>query len=98
MTLLDCNELKNKIKEGAVIVDVREPFELMQTGKLPSAHNVPLSALDRIFNMFEQDLEILVYCRTGARSEFAKQQLQQAGYDVKNIGGVIHYQQCLQRA
>lgn len=98
MTLLDCNELKNRINKGAIVLDVREPFELTQTGKLPSAHNIPLSVLEKVFDMFEQDLEILVYCRTGARSEFAKQQLQQAGYDVKNIGGVIHYQQCLQRA
>lgn len=98
MTLLGCGELKNKINDGAIVIDVREPFELLQTGKLPNAHNIPLSALNKIFDMFEQDLEILVYCRTGARSEFAKQQLQQAGYDAKNIGGVIHYQQCLQRA
>lgn len=95
MNVLSCGELKNASENGANIVDVREPMELL-SGKLLDAVNIPMRALARIVEMFEPEDEILVYCRTGHRSSYAESMLKNMGYsNVKNIGGIVHYRECL---
>lgn len=65
-----------------VIVDVREPFEF-ETGHVEGALNIPpeslmqgASELDGV----DKDTEIVLYCRTGSRSNVAMQILQQQGF------------------
>jgi len=65
-----------------VIIDVREPFEY-ESGHVEGALNIPpadlisgISALDR----FDKDTELIIYCRTGSRSNASIQILKQMGF------------------
>lgn len=90
----DINTLLETVRTtpGAILVDVREADEYGE-GHIPGAVNIPLSC----FGSFEERVPdhaapIFVYCHSGARSEKAKQHLQQAGYcSVVNIGGIMSY-------
>jgi len=89
-------ELKSKLdsKEDFVFIDVREQFEFIQFnlgGKL-----IPLNTLPGALNELEpfKETEIIIYCRSGARSGNAKNYLRQMGYkNVRNLlGGVLRWQ------
>ncbi|KQT44496.1 rhodanese [Aureimonas sp. Leaf454] len=94
---LSPSEARARIAEGDVLVlDVREPAELLQTGKLKAALNIPKSRLaDRADPrsaehdpVFSPAKTILVHCAAGARAASAGQTLKALGYDsVYNIGG-----------
>jgi adenylyltransferase/sulfurtransferase len=83
-------ELKRRIDAGEdlFILDVREPFEYQIAnigGKLIPQNEVPqrLSEIDR-------DREIVVQCKSGARSQRIAEFLKQSGYpDVVNLAGGI---------
>jgi phage shock protein E len=70
-----------------VIIDVREPFEFA-TGHVKGALNIPPTKLMKGASKLEgvaKDTEIIVYCRSGARSAVAMNMLQKLGYtNVKN--------------
>ena len=89
-------ELKQKLdnKESVILIDVREPYEYEEFnlgGKL-----IPLGSLMGSLNDIEQykDKEVVIYCRSGARSGAAKDALAQLGYkNVRNLlGGVLDWQ------
>lgn len=84
------NEFYNK--SGAVLLDVRTPYEYRE-GHIPGSWNIPLQSLEKIRNMImDRKTPLYVYCRSGARSSQAVSMLGQMGYtDVKNIGGIISY-------
>ncbi|SQG64470.1 molybdopterin biosynthesis protein MoeB [Corynebacterium renale] len=67
------------IPEGAVLIDVREPFEFA-TGAIPGALNFPLSAVQRgaIPNL-PDDQPVVVYCAGGVRSLAAMDIWEQQG-------------------
>lgn len=96
-TDITAEELKERLAKGEtpVIIDVREDWE-HQENKISGAQNIPLGALpqrlDELEDMKEQ--EIIVQCRSGARSASAKAFLQQQGYsNVRNLlGGILAYQ------
>ncbi len=75
------NEINNKT---AVLVDVREPFEVAQ-GTLNKAINIPLSQVQK-YN-FDKNKKIYVFCRSGNRSGQAELILRKDGYKVENLGG-----------
>ncbi len=91
-------ELKARLAAGEqpFIVDVREPWEHEQQALPTTTLNIPLNSLpgrlDEIAD--HQDDEIIVHCRSGARSATAKAFLQQQGYtNVRNLlGGIISYE------
>lgn len=96
MVVLDCHLLREAVEKGAKLIDVREPHEYGR-GKLHGAVNVPLSKFGNMIreHAAEED-EVLLYCHSGGRSGAAAEALQNAGYsNVKNIGGVIHYVNCI---
>jgi len=96
MNVVTCDELKNQVLKGAKLVDVREPMELMG-GKLLCAINVPMSLITQVSEMFDPKDNILVYCNTGRRSSQAAYVLNHMGYEnVSNVGGVVHYPDCLE--
>ena len=78
-------ELKKKLdnKEDFVFIDVREPGEYEQFNL--GAKLIPLGSLPGALNELEQykDKEIVIHCRSGARSGNAKNFLAQMGY--KNV-------------
>ena len=90
-------EAAEKIRSGHVlVVDVRDPTEVQQSGKLAGALNVSRGMLEfradpdsQYHNpAFQQDKTILLHCASGGRSALAGKTLREMGYTkVYNIGG-----------
>lgn len=93
MTDITVQELKQKLdaKEDFVFIDVREPYEYEEFNL--GAKLIPLGSIPGALNELEphKNDEIVVHCRSGARSGKAKAFLQQMGYTkVRNLtGGVL---------
>jgi rhodanese-related sulfurtransferase len=90
------HELKTRLDAGEniAIIDVREPWEFDEFnigGRL-----IPLGTLpDQVSELEDlKDSEIVVHCRSGARSATAKAFLTQQGFGkVRNVlGGVLDWQ------
>ncbi len=89
-------ELKRRLDAGEelFIIDVREPkeYEEFNIGAL----NIPLGTLPMRFWDFDEkmDAEVIVHCRSGARSASGKALLEQSGFkNVRNlIGGMLEWQ------
>jgi rhodanese-related sulfurtransferase len=96
MNDITVEELKKRKDAGEELhlIDVREPYENAEFnvgGKL-----IPLgSMMDHMHQLLElKDEEVILYCRSGARSGAAKQALVQMGFtNVRNLlGGVLDWQ------
>ncbi len=74
-----------------VVLDVREPDELVE-GYIENSKLIPL---DEVSEKAEKELNktnpILVYCRSGRRSELAGKILSDKGYNVYDFGGIIDW-------
>lgn len=81
------SDMSERIKAGAMIVDVRTPEEF-RSGAYPGAKNIPVQELSGRLSEIPKDKSVVVYCRSGSRSAKATQILKQAGYDVANGGGI----------
>ncbi len=90
-------ELKQKIdnNEKFVFIDVREQHEFDEFNL--NAKLIPLGNIMQAIEDLEdsKEDEIVVHCRSGARSGMAQSAMQQAGYkNVRNlIGGVLAWQE-----
>ena len=75
---------------GTTLLDVREPHE-WEIVHLPDAQLIPQGQLPEHLNELSQTDDILVYCRSGARSARAVQFLRQMGFKkARNVrGGVL---------
>ncbi|MBS4027567.1 MAG: rhodanese-like domain-containing protein [Ignavibacteriales bacterium] len=84
-------ELKKKMdnKEDFLLVDVRESNEKKMSdigGTL-----IPVNTLPLRYNELDKEKEIILYCRTGARSGWATNFLRSVGFEnVKNLIGGIY--------
>ena len=75
--------------ESLEIIDVREPYE-WQIGHIPGARLVPLDRIDAEIPRLDKNRETILYCKVGARSMYAAQQLADAGVaEVRNLAGGI---------
>jgi rhodanese-related sulfurtransferase len=85
-------EAKAKQKAGALIVDVREPYE-WQEGHIPSAVHIPLGSLSRRSRELDPSREVIAVCRSGHRSITAAQMLHQAGFSQVSsmAGGMVSW-------
>ncbi len=82
-------ELAAKLQNGedVVMVDVREPHE-WNAGHLESAQHIPLAQVPQRLSEIPNDREVVMICRSGSRSERARQFLAQSGFTrVKNLVG-----------
>jgi sulfur-carrier protein adenylyltransferase/sulfurtransferase len=76
-------------RQDVVLVDVREPHEVAICA-IPGSVNIPLGTLPESLNRLSTADEIVVHCKSGARSARAVQQLRQAGFKkVRNLAGGI---------
>lgn len=77
--------------------DVREPGELVQTGRIPGAINIPITSAVQSFHISEEDFSdmygyerppkdahLMFYCKAGIRARSAAGLAQHAGW--KNVG------------
>jgi len=85
-------ELKALYESGEefVLIDVREPQEY-EISNLPDAKLIPLGDFPNHIHEFDSTQNIVVHCRSGARSADAVQLLYNAGFrKVKNLVGGIN--------
>lgn len=80
-----------KVKEGALIVDVREMEEINQFSfDVPNYLAIPLSEFEERFTEIPKDQEVVMVCRGGSRSLKATYYLMNHGYErVANMSGGI---------
>ena len=95
---ITATELKQGLDRGdrVVLVDVREAFE-KDIADLPEVgqRRIPVGeVLERVGELDPAD-RIVLYCRSGSRSGWATQQLQERGFtDVWNLkGGVLAWRE-----
>ncbi|MEX1193054.1 MAG: rhodanese-like domain-containing protein [Brumimicrobium sp.] len=70
------------LKEGALLVDVREKNEVDQLAYVAeNLVHIPLSEFEDRFSELPKDKKIVMACRSGARSLRAANFLQNHGYD-----------------
>jgi rhodanese domain-containing protein len=81
--------IKNK---DTYIIDVREDYEY-KSGHLPNSYNIPLADINSIsLNNFSHTSTIIVYCRSGNRSNTAANLLIKLGYEnVYDMGGITNW-------
>jgi len=80
-------EAQARMQHGAVLVDVREPNEYEEV-HATGARLMPLSSFEQSYADLPKDAEIVMICRSGARSERAGQLLIDNGYsNVSNLKG-----------
>ncbi|HLP12352.1 MAG TPA: rhodanese-like domain-containing protein [Flavobacteriales bacterium] len=82
----DNSQLTKVIKEGAFLVDVRTPSEFA-SGSVKGAVNIPLDKLPGQLSKFKGKKNIVVFCKSGARSSQAKSILEQNGFEHVINGG-----------
>jgi rhodanese-related sulfurtransferase len=92
VTEIDSETLKARLNsdDNLMLVDVRTPSEVAQ-GALPNAIHIPMAVIPVRANELPRDRDVVVYCRSGARSYHTCQFLAQQGFDnVINLrGGII---------
>ena len=90
-------QARAKLREGdVVIVDVRDPSEVAQSGKIKGAVNISRGMLEFRADpdvpshnpALQKEKTVLVYCASGGRSALGGKTLKDMGYrSVFNIGG-----------
>src|SRR5918994_6208306 len=82
ITEVDPAGAADRIAQGALVLDVREPDEYDQ-GALPAAVHIPRGNLEsQVENrLIDKAVPVVVYCAGGVRSAFAARTLQELGYD-----------------
>ena len=87
------HDLRAAAAGGALVIDVREPFEFAE-GRVPDSVLVPLATVPSRAEEFVKDEPVYIICRSGNRSLVAAETLVAAGYsDVRNVqGGMIAWE------
>jgi adenylyltransferase/sulfurtransferase len=91
VTEIQPSQLAARIEGGEQleIIDVREPYE-WQINHIPGARLIPLERIAAEIPRLDKRRETILYCKVGARSLYAAQQLADAGVaEVRNLAGGI---------
>ena len=83
---INVDELASRLEAGAFLLDVRQPDEYIEA-HVPSALLVPLDEVPARVAELPADGEILVICRSGARSHRAAEFLIGQQLDAVNVAG-----------
>lgn len=92
---IDGNKVYQMIqnKDDFVLVDVREQDEY-DAGHIEGAMLIPLGTIETDFvkKVPSKDQMIVVYCRTGRRSQEAYAKIKDLGYqDLYDLGGIVDW-------
>lgn len=79
-------DITEKLKEGAFLVDVRSPQEF-DAGHVKGSVNIPLDRVANSLSTFKNKKHIIVFCRSGNRSSQAKSILEKNGFANVTNGG-----------
>lgn len=87
---VDIYEAKQRIEKGALLVDVREQNEF-DDSRIPGSILIPLSEFPQRYSELPKDKDIVMQCRSGARSGRTTEFLLQNGYTrvVNMAGGIL---------
>jgi rhodanese-related sulfurtransferase len=91
---IDAADLQSRIEPGEdiALIDIRSDAEVAQ-GILPDAEHLPMHLIPLRMHDLPKDRDVVLYCRSGARSYHACNFLGQQGVDnVINLrGGIISW-------
>jgi len=74
------------------VIDVREDYELEETGTIKGAIHIPMNEVPNRLNEITKEREIYILCRSGVRSYNVAKYLNELGYEAINLdGGIIDY-------
>ena len=89
---IDSESLSKRLGEAddVLLVDIRTPAEMAQ-GIIPNALQLPMHLIPLRMSELPKDKDVVLYCRSGARSYQACAYMMQQGYGrVLNLrGGII---------
>jgi rhodanese-related sulfurtransferase len=77
---------RDLVREGAVLLDVRESGE-WNAGHAPQAAHLPLGRIAEAPKKVRDGKQVVVVCRSGNRSRSATKALISMGYDAINLSG-----------
>ncbi len=100
LSLVSADNARRFIKEGALVVDVRNPSEF-NSGHVSGGLNLPLPQLEAEATRRLRDKNqcLLLHCLSGTRSGIAKTQLRRLGYkNVFNLGSYRRAEQMVRGA
>lgn len=87
-------ELRRRLEAGEtpIIIDIREDDEVAQ-GMIPGAKHIAMSTLPYRLNEIPQDEEVILVCRSGARSSRVYDYLESLGYrnTINMTGGMLEW-------
>jgi len=95
---LGVDEVEKERADGVLLVDLREPAELADTGRIAGAINVPRGMIEFRADPtspyhqdgFDPAHRVILHCATGGRSALAAAALQDMGYaNVAHLDGGI---------
>ena len=86
---VDAASARDLIRDGAVLLDVRESGE-WNAGHAPQAAHLPLSRIADAPKKVRDGKKVVVVCRSGNRSRQATKALNSMGYDAINLSGGMH--------
>ncbi|HEV8574660.1 MAG TPA: rhodanese-like domain-containing protein [Dehalococcoidia bacterium] len=78
-TRIDVSEADEMIKDGAAVIDVREPHEYT-TGHVPGATLIPVNSVYARREELPQDKDLIFVCAVGQRSALAAEMAAAAGF------------------
>ncbi|MEJ1297580.1 MAG: rhodanese-like domain-containing protein [Candidatus Sedimenticola sp. (ex Thyasira tokunagai)] len=91
---IDSQELSDRMSsgDGLLLLDIRSEAEVAR-GVLPNSDHLPMQLIPMKIHDFPKDRDVVLYCRSGARSYHACMFLMQQGIEnVINLrGGIIDW-------
>ena len=87
-------EAKESYDNGTLFIDIREQMEYDEI-RIPGSTLIPMSQINQRWEEIPKDKEVVLYCRTGSRSMYLIQQLQQMGFEnlINLEGGIVKWSQ-----
>jgi phage shock protein E len=79
-------DVKELLKSGAKLIDVRTPGEYT-SGHVKGSVNIPLDNLDKKVGALNKDAVYVTCCRSGMRSASAAQRMKAMGFKNVHNGG-----------
>ncbi|MEK4029792.1 DsrE/DsrF/DrsH-like family protein [Pseudobacillus sp. FSL P4-0506] len=93
---VEVKEIDHLVKEGALLIDVREESERLM-GYIEGSKNIPLGELSKHLGELPKNQPVYISCQSGKRGETAVQLLLENGFDAYNVaGGYRAYAEYLQ--
>lgn len=81
------------VDDNQILLDVRNPGELIKVGVIEGAINIPVDQLRERLDELPKDKEILIFCQVGLRGHVAYRMLVNHGFKARNLtGGFKTYQ------